>query len=155
MRAGNVGYRNQLDRTRRYLTRVETRESRNDVEYQDDVWSFFQNCWHLKDWVRNDPQVSQIIKDQIKAAVELPTSILAVANDMANGTKHLQLRGPVVGAKHSHVNITIVPGKVSVADCLIEMGDGTPRSALDVARECVVEWERVLSGSGLAIDRTS
>lgn len=105
--------------------------------------------------MKNDPQIPQPIKDEIKTKVESLGCILAVANDMANGTKHLQLRNPVVGAKHSHVNITIVPGKASVADCLIEMGDGAFRLGLEVARECVAEWERVLSESGLAIDRLS
>ena len=53
-RAEHIGYRDQLDRARRFLDRIEQLAA-NDVEFQDMVWAFFQNGWHIKDWVRNDP----------------------------------------------------------------------------------------------------
>ena len=52
-RAGHIGYRDQLDRARRFLDRMEAPCS-NEVEFQDMVWAFFQNCWHVKDWIEND-----------------------------------------------------------------------------------------------------
>ena len=47
-------YMDQLNRVRRMLDRI-NRQDREPIEYGDDIWSFFQNCWHLKDWVKNDP----------------------------------------------------------------------------------------------------
>jgi hypothetical protein len=43
------------------------------VDYQDDVWAFFQNCWHLKDWVKHDPLVPKDVKDRIVSAAEVST----------------------------------------------------------------------------------
>jgi len=58
-RAGHIGYRDQLDRARRFLERIrrgyEGIEDMDDVEFQDMVWSFFQHCWHVKDWLHHDP----------------------------------------------------------------------------------------------------
>ena len=53
-RSGHVGYRDQLDRARRFLARVEGPHA-SDVDFQDMMWACFQNCWHIRDWVENDP----------------------------------------------------------------------------------------------------
>jgi hypothetical protein len=48
----------QVARVERGLTYVCSNRDRELVEYEDDVWNFFQNAWHLKDWVKNDLEVS-------------------------------------------------------------------------------------------------
>lgn len=81
---------------RRYLDRVLVREPRDPShhlsEYQDDVWLFFPNCWHLKDWVRSDLLIEPDGKARNTAAVEA-SRMLAIANDTATAAKHLELRG--------------------------------------------------------------
>jgi hypothetical protein len=62
--AGNAGYRHQLDRVRRFLDRVEWAHA-SDVEFQDMMWVFFQNCWQLKDWIKNDPVTSDAQKKAV------------------------------------------------------------------------------------------
>ena len=52
------------------------------------MWSFFQACWHLKDGIKHDPLVDAAAKTRIETAVEV-SRMLAIANDMASGTKHL------------------------------------------------------------------
>jgi len=42
----------------------------DDVAFQDDMWNFFQACWHVKDWVRHDPLVPDAIKAAIKQQAE-------------------------------------------------------------------------------------
>ena len=44
----------QLKRVRRYLEKIQNRVRKSWDDYDDDFWSFFQNCWHLKDWIRNE-----------------------------------------------------------------------------------------------------
>jgi hypothetical protein len=74
IRTGTTGYRDQLDRTRRFLERIlAARAAGYVVDYQDDVWAFFQNCWHLKDWVKHDPLVPKDVKDRIVSAAEVST----------------------------------------------------------------------------------
>jgi len=152
IRTGATGYRDQLDRVLRYLRRVHAREGdpnqRFIVDYQDDVWSFFQNCWHLKDWVRHDPLIAEDVKARIEAAVE-SSRILAIANDMANGTKHLELHEARAGASYSHLTLA-TSGPISTLECMIEVR-GEQRTARELATECVREWERILRAEGLPV----
>ncbi len=152
IRTGAMGYRDQLDRVLRYLGRVYSvggePNQRYVVDYQDDVWSFFQNCWHLKDWIRHDPLLDDDVKARIKAAVE-DSPVLAIANDMANGTKHLELHEPRAGASYSHLSLG-PSGPLSILECIIEVA-GEHRGARQLATECVREWERILEAEGLPV----
>jgi hypothetical protein len=146
-------YRDQLDRVRRFLERVEI-QNRSDVEYQDLMWAFFQNCWHLKDWVSNDTTIpKQMSEGAVTAAHRSP--VLMVCRDLACAMKHLSLDDPKTGAAHSHTNTTIQPGSPTVVDTIVDMGDGTTRSGLALAQECVAEWERILKQAGLGTARRS
>jgi hypothetical protein len=152
VRTGVTGYRDQLDIVRRYLDRVLTQGRKYPyvIDYQDDVWSFFQNCWHLKDWVKNDPLVPQEVKDRVVAAAESSNGILAVANDMANVAKHLKLHDPEANAAHAFTRIA-ASGPESLIECMIEV-DGRRRPASEVAQECVVEWEKILQAEKLSVE---
>lgn len=146
-----AGYINQLNRVQRFLKRLE-HQARSSVDYDDDMWSFFQNCWHLKDWIKNDTALPVSFRESIEGIVSaLPD--LQVCADLANATKHLQLKSPRVGAKHSHRSIEIFGGDSSRTklDYFIDIGNGTTRNGLDLARQCVVEWERILTAQGLPI----
>jgi hypothetical protein len=151
------GYRNQLDRARRFLARVQSLDPRRDVDYQDDVWAFFQNCWHIKDWLHHDYKVPQSIRDRVIAEAHA-SRILHVCRDMANGTKHRKLtnrdkRGPVPRprAMHMWTSTTIVPGGLTTIDCLLKFPRRKvrERSAREVAAECFDEWIRILQSQGL------
>jgi len=153
VRTGATGYRDQLRRVRRYLARVLDRDWGDDeIAYQDDVWSFFQNCWHLKDWVRNDPLLPQDVKDRVVAAVEASIT-LAIANDMANGTKHLKLHNARAPAAYSHTRIVYTGKGPPWLECMIEVNGSEVLGSI-VAQQCVEEWERILLGEQLPIDRS-
>jgi hypothetical protein len=154
--AGNIGYRHQLDRVRRFLDRVEGPHA-SDVEFQDMMWAFFQNCWHLKDWVRNDPLASEAQKKSIIDQAHA-SALLGISRDLCNGTKHLKLdRKPSsgAGAAHHHVSITITPGESSSMDCMVEDGHGNLISGKQFAHDSVREWERILQSQGLNTTRLS
>jgi hypothetical protein len=62
----------QLARARRFLHRLEHRtapdfgtvmEILND--YEDNLWSFFMNCWHVKDWVQNDDTLPELLRKKV------------------------------------------------------------------------------------------
>ncbi len=161
-KTGDVGYRDQLDRARRYLDRVladyEGLEDINEVEFQDMMWSFFQHCWHVKDWLRNDPLASN---SQKRAAIDLAERSggpLLICRDLCNGTKHLKLTDPSsgAGAAHLYVDMNIVPerGRFEI-DCIIDDGHGTQISGKRLAVDCIAEWERILESQGLATTRRS
>jgi len=90
------------------------------------------------------------VKERIKDAVH-GSRMLAIANDMANGTKHLKLDEPRAPAAHYHTQI-IASGPESRLECIVEV-DGLPMFASIIATKCVEEWERILEAEGLPIER--
>jgi hypothetical protein len=46
-------YQEQLSRAKRFLDRMEKLPA-DQTEYEDMFWAFFQNCWHVRDWIKND-----------------------------------------------------------------------------------------------------
>ena len=96
---GVNGYRDQLRRADRFLQKMLTSpegwEDFDDLEYQDKVWAFFQNCWHIKDWLRNDKDLSTAVQDSVlKAVHHSPT--LQICRGLCNGTKHYLLHNEAV-----------------------------------------------------------
>ena len=58
-------YPEQWDRVRRWYLRFrEISEGklhdRSSDFYQDDIYAFFMNCYHLKDWIKKDPTASSL-----------------------------------------------------------------------------------------------
>jgi hypothetical protein len=158
-RSGHIGYRDQLDRARRFLDRVERPildeldlQELDDVAFQDEMWAFFQNCWHIKDWISNDPLVLSATKDAVISMAHQSQDLL-ICRDLSNGTKHFGLRD---GAMHVRTDTTVdfERGFIEV-DCVIDDGNGQEISGKALARRCVEEWERILDVHGLATARRS
>ncbi len=81
----------QFERVARTFKRVLDNQNRNPVEYEDDVWCFFQNCWHLKDWIKNDSQgVAKATRQKIDVEVNSRPA-LVMMGDLANKSKNLKL----------------------------------------------------------------
>lgn len=158
-RFGAIGYLDQIDRIRRFVERVTAPRVNEDWErfiadYQDDVFSFFQHCWHLKDWIRNDPELSGEQKKRIIEAAE-HSKVLAIANDMANGTKHLRLYEPKAGAGYACLALSNA-ADFSTVDCQISIdGDDRLQSGRRIAVKCVEEWEKILRKEKLPVRRRS
>ena len=143
-------FQEQLARTRRLLARIETHD-RPWLDYDDDIWSFFQNCWHLKDWIKNDASVPTTIRNALEAELKNWPDLMVCA-DLGNATKHLQLTTPRVGAKHSHKNYHIVVGGPSKVEYFIDKGDGSRVDGVILARACLASWEKIIAKYGLPID---
>ena len=88
-------YRAQLDRVRRMRARFDDlRPSTREAE--DIMWSFFQHCWHLNDWLFADahwkPSGRQDrieLVDAVKAEIKR-SGWLQTCRGIANATKHLE-----------------------------------------------------------------
>lgn len=150
----SIGYRDQLDRARRFLSRMQSTEPRRDVDYQDDVWAFFQNCWHIKDWIANDPIIQNEVKNRLEKTIKA-SSTLKVCYDLATGTKHRDVRKPQAFAQHAHTNTTITPGVETKLDCIFEFEGGKTQSAREVAEECMNEWYSILEAENFATGQRS
>ena len=89
----------QFERVARTFQRVLNNQNRNPVEYEDAVWSFFQNCWHLKDWIKNDSQgVAKATRQKIDVEVNSRPA-LVMMGDLANKSENLELTISPTGAR--------------------------------------------------------
>lgn len=145
----------QFNRVERYLKKIEDQD-RDSTAYDDDLWSFFQSCYHLKDWIKNDPYVAGEIQRTVEGFVN-GNEDLRICADLANRSKHLDLDKNIrEDAKVTSRNVKIlVPtagsDSVGTSTCehIITLGDGRTRIALDVARKAVEAWKGFLSDNKL------
>jgi len=145
----------QFNRVKRFLNRIEAQD-RDSTAYDDDLWAFFQNCYHLKDWIKNDPSVGYDIRNGVEVFVN-NNKELRICADLANRSKHLELDKHIRDdAKITSRNVTIsvlTAGSDSegttTCEHVITLGDGSKHLALDIARQAVKAWERFLSDKGL------
>jgi hypothetical protein len=165
------GFHEQLARVERFLSRVRDHD-RDPSEYDDDLWSFFQHCFHLKDWIKNDPQVPIAIRRSLEHAFATFQS-LNICADLANRTKHRVLTRHVrVGATPTSRNVTIaVEGPLQVqarlggmppenapddlairatVSHIVVLDDGTEHVAQDIAEQAVQDWNTLLRDCNLA-----
>lgn len=85
----------QYERVKRWLSRIENVSNPNyqmaPIDAMDYIVCFFQNCWHLKDWLLNDPSVSKDprLRKTIKDFAEKKSHYIKISQNIANGSKHL------------------------------------------------------------------
>jgi hypothetical protein len=122
--------------------------------YMDDIYSFFQDCYHLKDWIKNDPAVTATSKSQVENYISSKRSLCLCA-DLCNGAKHFKRtlsdrskEDPKFGPKLFEVTMGPNPTVVSLK-CQIDMQDGTNIDAFKLATECVADWEAFLKVESL------
>ncbi len=79
-------YLEQLERIKRWLDLIK-RPNIDREQYVDFLWAFFQNCWHLTDWITHDPSASMQLKNAKGKAKKLDS--LRMVEKLADGSKHL------------------------------------------------------------------
>ena len=63
-------------------------------DYEDDIYAFFMQCYHLKDWIKNDTSVKTRTPD-IGTDVEQfvnGSEALSLCADICNSLNHLELK---------------------------------------------------------------
>lgn len=150
------GYLQQLARAYRFFDRYRkamtykkgvSGDAFNDLE--DFLWSFFQNCWHVKDWLRHDPTVPAKVKAAAVAAAEANRD-LQVAADLANDSKHFNLTRERVGARDAAIQFHDGPDRSTTIVHLIALADGTESPAVLAGQRAIDAWREILKAHGLA-----
>jgi hypothetical protein len=124
---------------------------RESDAYQDDVYAFFVTCFHLKDWLKNDPAASASASDVESFVAD--SAALSICADLANGSKHLVLTTPrlgsgaKMGSRHYALTLGGGPPRIS-ATYSVEAG-GKRYDALKPAQECMADWTAYLERVGL------
>lgn len=151
-------YREQYDRVKRWYERCaainqgRVHEAASD-NYVDEIYAFFLNCYHLKDWIIADPAAlptNQRVENYINSSTPLK-----LCADICNSLKHLRLthpprsgENPVFGKKHFAVQLG--PGDPTRISLKYEIDTKSgPVDAFELATECVAAWNAFLSTNGL------
>ena len=138
-----VTWRAQYDRMERGCARL-NKLYQSSVDYEDDIQHYFQDCWHLKDWIKNDVSVSQIVRGNIESEVDNHKSLRIVA-DLANGSKHLSRHTHREGAHVTGSNLTLTLGKPGIdMTYTISLGDGSDLNEKVLVKETFDDWQLVL-----------
>jgi hypothetical protein len=126
--------------------------------YQDEAYAFFQNCYHLKDWLKHDRATSALVSD-VETVISNSQN-LSLCADLCNGSKHLTLTRPrthadtQIGKRHFELGLSTTLGSDTDEPATIAVkyeirSGGSVYDAFTVAEACVREWEAYLSGKGL------
>jgi hypothetical protein len=141
-------YLEQLDRVRRWHQQYQgiaqgwSHDRLSDF-YQDIVYSFFMNCYHLKDWIKNDP-TSGPLSARVEGFIS-NTPEMAICADICNGLKHLVLtdqrsgQNPRFGKRRFTVGVGTQPTTIAV-EYTIDTSSG-PIDAFALATRCLQAWE--------------
>lgn len=115
--------------------------------YQDEVYAFFQNCYHLKDWLQADGYSSGLVSD-VEGFIN-NSDELKLCADLCNGSKHSKLKRPRTGDTDTGIgprNFSLTLGTAEPALSVhyeIESG-GQTLDAFAVAKESLRAWEQYL-----------
>jgi len=116
--------------------------------YQDIVYSFFQNCYHLKDWLVNSRIISSNkVENFIDQSLEM-----RICADICNGSKHLTLKSSRTGKqdtgiKRKHYKLDLYERKMEIH---YEVTSGKDvYDAFDLSTRCLEQWECFLKHENL------
>lgn len=154
------GWKGQLARVARWHERVQSLGARDDLSITpitafDYLYAFFQNCYHLRDWLKNSGTLSESDLQSFMTDNEA----MAVCRDIANGTKHLRITTPSIDANPAfgrEYHPAGWPGKRpgTSESYFVLLEDRTTKAESrfdlqDLAARCLAEWEHLLRSRGL------
>jgi hypothetical protein len=140
------GWREQYARMRRsrdHLAAAATGQLAADSDQARDLLvHFYQDAYHLKDWLKNDPTVPASAVGAIEADVKIDP-FLALCADVANGSKHFKLTSTKTGDLATTVagqNVVVRPG-TAVARANVPSPGSSPALAEQVPpRPALHSW---------------
>jgi hypothetical protein len=175
-----TSWRQQYDRMLRSFERLtamaEGRQWADSNDATDALFHFFQDAYHLRDWIERDRAVASDPRPLFsngkrrKNTPAGPAGPLAmqICGDVCNGVKHFgEARHPQVDGVIERQDVTVYPSvagaRVQIASVAnpVASGPGAPRHAwyieaagtthhaLQVAQDVVVEWDQWLVQHGL------
>lgn len=135
-----------------------TAQSSEDV--RDTLYHFFQDAYHLKDWIGNDSSVATT-RHKLDVQYINNRTILQLCADLCNGTKHLSLfstrTGDLsTGFSSQSVAIHLPPAGSDRLPGYAEhswevTSNNVNYGAVQLAGDVMAEWENVLQTEGLRL----
>jgi len=117
----------------------------------DAAEAFFNQCYHLKDWLKKGQAVSgRSVEGYITT-----NEPLALAADFCNSFKHAGLINPPRSGKeiqklNTHMKIDLTPAGFIASSYLEITISGKSYDALTLATDCVKAWDSYLQQNGIS-----
>lgn len=138
------------------LTKWFKASANDSPDFDDAIYTFFQNCYFLKDWIKNDPDVGNSLGLDVETFIN-SSKALSICADICNGSKHLLLTSkrsgyePIMREYAFSFNPSVNPPstnkeierRVALTGVKIEHGE-TELDAFDIADQCMKDWKRFL-----------
>lgn len=142
-------YAEQYQRMIRSYTRFATLDQGQEYDpssenSDDEVFAFFLNCYHLKDWIKNDGAAGLAAQNDVEDFIN-SSYALKLCADICNSHKHLRLKAPRsdgnprFAKKHYKLLGDRTATTISVK-FEIETSRG-PVDAFTLATQCIDEWK--------------
>jgi hypothetical protein len=120
--------------------------NRSSECYKDEIYAFFINCYHLKDWIKNDRSLKITnIKKIVEKFIDESTS-MTICRDICNGLKHLNSthkkasKDTRFGPCHHNLNLLGQINPIYSAKYTI-ISRGKNFDAFSLATSCINEWK--------------
>lgn len=145
-------YQYQLGRVYRLMEIVNAQDPdplMGNLNFEDVLIFTCQSIWHLKDWILNDPEFGAKDPEQLKADIHSEKSLLVCA-DLANGSKHLKLRGPKTGfdfAEPTGIHLNQNKGINQKFYYIVSSDHSDPyfgKEIRELLADCRKSWERII-----------
>jgi len=141
-------HQEQFERMKRWYERIKKIDqgmphNLHSDYYCHDVYAFFVNCYHLRDWIEKDDTVEQQIKDKVRCFIE-KTNCMCLCADICIGIKHLKQerkvyskKNPIFGVRKFFLSVGAEP--IIKVKFSIETKTGTI-DAFELASKCIRKW---------------
>lgn len=152
-------YREQYERMKRWYTRFAKVDMGREHDaasdfYIDEIYAFFLNCYHLKDWINNDGTVAPAVKQATESFIN-GNRPLTLCADICNSLKHLHLSRPSRSGENpsfgrKHFALVFGEGSSTRISMKYEIEtDSGLEDAFELARLCVDAWDLFFSTHNL------
>ena len=134
------GWQGQFLRMQRWYDRLDQAEDESDIE--DFLYAFFQNCYHLRDWLENTGVLpEQVLGDFINANEEMQ-----ICRDICNATKHFSLNRSAFDREFALAREYVGParGRFGQDATLVVHIEEKKYDAFDLAAACMRLWRDFL-----------
>lgn len=145
----------RLERWNKILNEIRVSNSPDEMaDYQVDcIYSFFMNCYHLTDWLKNT-EPKQIDENKIYDFINKNRE-LKICHDVCNGSKHLNLKRPKCGGmltlhrEYDPFHEIIKSDKPLHNSNYVLIADGEKFDVFDLANRCLELWQKFLRDNSL------
>lgn len=147
----------QLERTQRYLERMRRlyrgvpAEWERRHEFEDDVYSFFVHCYHVRDWFLHLNKIN-LTEKELEEFIGKHHA-LRICADLCNGTKHCTLtrkrrtkdQPRLFGRKSvGHPQSSNTSQDAFLSSRFTILSGGVTYDALEVAEACMFAWTNLV-----------